>query len=729
MRATPKWRTAFAALVTAAAIGAPAVPAHAVTGPAETDNARGFTARLDIGNGAKACSAALVAPEWLITAASCFADNPAESVRIPAGAPKLATKAVVGRTDLTTTDGAERTVVHLVPREDRDVVLARLSAPVANVRTARIADAPAQTGEKLTLTGYGRTKDEWAPVKAHNGTFTATALGSTDLDVTGDNAAICAGDAGAPLFRTSGDIAQIVSVASRSDQGGCFGIDTAQTSTKGVTARTDDLAAWADSTVKAAPVADFNGDGIEDIAISDPKATVGGNAEAGAVRVVYGGGKGNVQLDQSLSFVPGEAEAGDRFGQSLATVDYNQDGYTDLVVGVPFEDAGPVADAGMVSVVYGSAGGLGKGRVSEDFVQGQGNGALKASGNEKGDMLGWSVAAGKTRGGEPFIVIGDPGESIGAKEDAGNVFYVRGGTSVNLTQEAGLSGGLEAGDRVGWSVAADANNIAIGGPGEDIDGAGDAGCVWVLSHQLNADRKPTERANINQNSDKVSGGSETGDALGTSVALVENGPNGDSILAAGAPGESITNAAGTDVKNAGSVTTFKIPASGGWTQSQVIHQDQPDVIGGIETGDRFGETLQAINLSPKTAPTWQTLQLVVGVPGESQGPVTAAGAVQTMTLLGAPGPHNDVLYAGHNGLPGTPGANQRIGQAVAVSPTHIYVGMPTGPNAQGAAYAVPWQNVTSYAGPGPGPDQPVTVYQPGKDGIPAGGKAFGAVIR
>ncbi|MEV4744452.1 trypsin-like serine protease [Streptomyces sp. NPDC049555] len=727
MRTTLKRRTVLASLVAAAAIGAPAIPAHAVTGPAETDNTRAFTARLDIGGGTRACSAALVDQEWLLTAASCFADNPAESIKIPTGAPKLATKAVIGRTDLTTTAGTERTVVKLVPREDRDVVLAKLSAPVANVRPAQLATGPAQAGEKLTLTGYGRTKDEWAPLELHNGTFTATAPSGSDVEVTGDNAAICSGDGGAPMFRTAGDTAQIVSVASRSDQGGCFGIDAAQTSTKGVATRTDDLAAWVDSTVKTAPVVDFNGDGVEDIAIGDPRATVGGNAEAGAVHVVYGGGKGNTQLDQSLSFVPGEAEAGDRFGQSLATVDYNQDGYTDLVVGVPYEDAGSVADSGMVTVVYGSAAGLGKGRAAEDFVQGQGNGALKASSNEKGDLLGHSVAAGQTRDGEPFIVIGDPGEAIGDKKEAGNVFYVRGGTNVSLTQGAGLSGGLEAGDKVGWSVAADANNIAIGAPGEDIDKATDAGCVWVLSHKLNAEHKPTERANINQNSDKVSGGSETGDALGTSVALVENGPNGDSVLAAGAPGESLTNADKVDIKNAGMVTTFKIPASGSWTQYQVIHEDQPDVIGGIETGDRFGETLQAINLSPRTAPTWQTLQLVVGVPGESQGAVTAAGAVQTMTLLGAPGPHNDVLYAGHNGVPGTPGANQHMGQAIGVSPTHIYVGMPTGPNAQGTAYAVPWQNVTSHDASGA--DQPVTVYQPGKDGIPSGGKAFGATIR
>ncbi|WP_328843047.1 hypothetical protein [Streptomyces sp. NBC_00258] len=39
---------------------------------------------------------------------------------------------------------------------------------------------------------------------------------------------------------------------------------------------------------------DFNGDGQRDVAIADPEATVAGHADAGAVHVVYGSGKGNL---------------------------------------------------------------------------------------------------------------------------------------------------------------------------------------------------------------------------------------------------------------------------------------------------------------------------------------------------------------------------------------------------------------------------------------------------
>ncbi|MGV9879598.1 hypothetical protein [Streptomyces sp. NPDC003006] len=49
--------------------------------------------------------------------------------------------------------------------------------------------------------------------------------------------------AGAPLAVGSEDSPQITAVASRSDQAGCFGIDTDQKSTKAIASRADALAA------------------------------------------------------------------------------------------------------------------------------------------------------------------------------------------------------------------------------------------------------------------------------------------------------------------------------------------------------------------------------------------------------------------------------------------------------------------------------------------------------
>ncbi|MGW0338088.1 hypothetical protein ACWD0J_40990 [Streptomyces sp. NPDC003011] len=156
----------------------------------------------------------------------------------------------------------------------------------------------------------------------------------------------------------------------------------------------------------------------------------------------------------------------------------------------------------------------------------------------------------------------------------------------------------------------------------------------------------------------------------------------------------------------------------------MITQDSADAADRVEAGDRFGETLQAVNLAPLTAPTWQSLQLVAGAPGESQGTAAGAGAVHLLTLYGDPGPHNNVLLPGANAIPGTPAAGQRVGQAIGVTPTHIYLGMPVGP---GAVHAVPWQNSTSHSATGS--DLPVTTYRSGSNGIPAGGKASGSAIR
>ena len=61
---------------------------------------------------------------------------------------------------------------------------------------------------------------------------------------------------------------------------------------------------------------------------------------------------------QLFTQVGGAAEGIDRFGASLAAADFDQDGFTDLAAGAPFETLGSVPEAGAVSVIYGSGGGL-----------------------------------------------------------------------------------------------------------------------------------------------------------------------------------------------------------------------------------------------------------------------------------------------------------------------------------------------------------------------------------
>lgn len=118
---------ALGAVLAAGSLALSAAPAAAVTGGtpvADSDTTRAYAAKITVGAHDRGCSAVLVDSEWLLTAASCFAENPAASLAVPAGAPARPTTAVVG---LSGTQGAERNVVEIVPRTDRDVVLARLS--------------------------------------------------------------------------------------------------------------------------------------------------------------------------------------------------------------------------------------------------------------------------------------------------------------------------------------------------------------------------------------------------------------------------------------------------------------------------------------------------------------------------------------------------------------------------------------------------------------------------
>ncbi|MEU0368769.1 trypsin-like serine protease [Streptomyces sp. NPDC006283] len=722
---------ALGAALTAGPLALWTAPASAVTGGApSSDTTYAYTAQLTVGPHDRGCSAALVDREWLLTAASCFAEDPAVSLAVPAGAPKVKTTAIIGRADLTGTQGAERRVVQLVPRTDRDVVLARLNRPVTNVAPISLATSAPAAGEELKFAGYGRTKTEWAPLTLHTGTYTVNSAATTGAVVTGkDGAAACSGDAGGPVIRGTA----LVGLSSQSYQGGCYGTDAAQTSTGGVIARVDDLASWVNSTTGATRVTDFNGDGIADVAISDPKATVGTTTGAGVVRIVYGGGKGTAEINQDLDWVAGGAETDDGFGESLDTVDYNEDGYTDLVVGTPAEDVGTAADAGFADVLYGAAGGLGTGtHKATHLEQGAGAGGIAASASEAGDRMGHAVAAGQTAAGEPYLVIGVPGEALGTVTKAGSAFYLRGTTNIAVHQDkTDVPGTAEANDGYGTSIAADAHHIAIGAPNEKIGTVAGTGGVALFSHTLHADGHPKPLAGLDQDLATVSGTSEAGDAFGASLALVEYRPSGaasatDSFLVVGSPGEGLAvETGGAERTQAGRVVTFKVTGAGAFTEEDALWQGTSDdtVSGTAEVDDRFGEKVTAINTAPRAVSSAANLRVAVGVPGEAVGTATKAGAVETFPLLGTAGDSEVWIEAGSAaGLPGTPAANQYVGRSIHFTGTHLYIGMPYGPSL-GAVHALPWANVSG------GTKTAVTTYQPGSGGLPSVGARFGYAVR
>ncbi|OPC77746.1 esterase [Embleya scabrispora] len=725
-------RAVVAAGLLAGTFAVNAVPAHAVTGPADSSGTHDYTARLDIGGATRGCSGVLIDSEWILTAASCFVDDPAQSLTVPAGKPQLRTTATIGRPDLTTSQGAVREIVELVPRTDRDLVLGRLSRPVTNVTPIAMASTTPGTGEELTFAGYGRTTTEWAPLQLHTGALAVDASTATTATYTGkDGAAVCLGDTGGPVVRTTNGPHQLVALNSRSYQGGCYNTDPAETRTGGIATRVDDLAPWVNSKMSAVPVADFDCDGVEDIAISDPRATVGGKAAAGLIRVVYGGGKGTAEITQDLGWVPGNAEPEDWFGEVLDTVDHNEDGCTDLVVGTPAEDLGSATDAGTVDVLYGARNGIGTGPATLHLEQGTGSGAIAAAASQSGDRMGHSVAAGRTAAGEPYLLIGVPGQSSGNLAKAGMVFYLRGTTNTSVTQDSStVPGGNEANDGFGTSVAADGNHLAIGAPNEAINGQAGAGAVWIFDHKVNSDGIPTPLHGIDQDSDIIDGGSEAGDRFGASLSMADYRPAGaaaatESVLAIGSPGESL-GVNNVDQPEAGRVVAVRITATGAFSQLDNFWQGTGDdaVAGAAERGDHFGDQVSVVNTAPRVQSTAATMRIAVGIPGEDINTATDAGAIQTFSLLGTPGDSDHWIQAGMVGIPGTPGTNQYLGHNMHFTSTGLYVGMPYGPSDYGALHVLPMGNATAGGTIGR-----TTTYQPGTGGLPATGDRFGHAAR
>ncbi|OKI07316.1 esterase [Streptomyces sp. CB02923] len=304
-----------------------AAPAGAVVGTATKDGSYPFTAKLDIG-GQRSCSAALVDAQWLVTAASCFAENPAQSLEVPAGAPKTKTTATVGRTDMSReTGGTVTTVEQLVPRADRDLVMAKLAKPVPGITPAEITAKAPLPGEDVFVSGYGRTKDEWVPDRLHYGRFSVGAAKAASFTIKGvDNAAaVCEGDTGAPVWRDIGGRYELVGVSSRSRQGGCFGHDD-ETRTDALASRTDDVAGWIQQirlstlipdVTSVMTSADFNGDGRADVAA----VTKDGNLHA-----FYGRADGTLEYGRPLWTLDGTWKGTTK----IIGGDFDGDGHADI---------------------------------------------------------------------------------------------------------------------------------------------------------------------------------------------------------------------------------------------------------------------------------------------------------------------------------------------------------------------------------------------------------------
>ncbi|HYJ31847.1 MAG TPA: FlgD immunoglobulin-like domain containing protein [Candidatus Binatia bacterium] len=212
---------------------------------------------------------------------------------------------------------------------------------------------------------------------------------------------------------------------------------------------------------------DVNGDGYDDVIVGAYSNGTGG-LFAGRAYVYYGGPGADAVADLTLT----AAAAGDQFGQSVSGAgDVNGDGYADVIVGAPNNDAGG-ANAGRAYVYYGGP--------SADAVA-----DLTLTGAAASDFFGLSAsgAGDVNRDGFDDVIVGANANDQGGV-DAGRAYVYYGGPGADAVADLTLTGAA-AGDRFGNAVsgAGDVNgdgyaDVIVGANNNDAAGT-NAGRAYV----------------------------------------------------------------------------------------------------------------------------------------------------------------------------------------------------------------------------------------------------------